>query len=168
MRRKWQGTTLFALIMAGTAATIGGRLATTSTPVLGAAQAPQSSIGTTTGSTPASTPAPSSTASPATTSPATAGTPSTSSTTVTGQTEQTPYGPVQVEVTFTGTKITAIKVLQVPDRSGRDAEIASYAVPQLKQEVLASQSAQVDSVSGATYTSGGYLQSVQSAIDAHG
>ncbi|WP_022899470.1 FMN-binding protein [Humibacter albus] len=163
MRRKWQGTTLFALIMAGAAATIGGRLATASTPTLGTAQAPQSSIGTATGSTPASTPAPSSTASPAT-----AGTPSASSTTVTGQTEQTPYGPVQVEVTFTGTKITAIKVLQVPDRRGRDAEIASYAVPQLEQEVLASQSAQVDTVSGATYTSGGYLASVQSAIDAHG
>jgi uncharacterized protein with FMN-binding domain len=78
---------------------------------------------------------------------------------------QTRFGNVQVKVTFSGKTITKIDVLQVPQESGRDQEIASYSVPILQQEVLQSQSARVDSVSGATYTSDGYLQSVQSAID---
>ena len=68
-------------------------------------------------------------------------------------------------VTFSGSTITALKTLQAPDRDGRDVEINSQALPLLEQEVLASQSANIDTVSGATYTSEGYIQSVQSAID---
>jgi uncharacterized protein with FMN-binding domain len=70
-----------------------------------------------------------------------------------------------VQVSFSGATITKVTVLQVPEESGRDAEISGYSVPILDQEVLKSQSAKVDSVSGATYTSEGYLRSVQSAID---
>jgi uncharacterized protein with FMN-binding domain len=84
---------------------------------------------------------------------------------VTGAAIQTQFGNVQVSVSFSGKTITKITVLQVPQESGRDQEIANYSVPILQQEVLQSQSANVDSVSGATYTSQGYLQSVQSAID---
>lgn len=87
---------------------------------------------------------------------------------IVGDSVGTPYGDVQVQVSFSGSKITRIKVLQVPRESGRDAAIADYSVPILSREVLDSQSAQVDSVSGATYTSEGYLQSVQSAIDKRG
>ncbi|MDR6611569.1 FMN-binding protein [Leifsonia sp. 1010] len=58
-----------------------------------------------------------------------------------------------------------MKTLQSPDRDGRDIEINDRALPILQQEVLASQSANIDTVSGATYTSEGYIQSVQSAID---
>lgn len=85
--------------------------------------------------------------------------------TVDGDTIQTRYGPVQVRVTLTGGKLTGVSVLQVPDRNGRDQEISSFSVPQLTQEALAAQSARIDSVSGATYTSEGYVQSLQSALD---
>ncbi|NUS11753.1 MAG: FMN-binding protein [Streptomyces sp.] len=85
--------------------------------------------------------------------------------TVDGDTVQTRYGPVQVRVTLTDGKLTAVDVLQVPDSNGRDQEIASFSVPQLTQEALAAQNAQIDTVSGATYTSEGYVQSLQSALD---
>ncbi|QRP50143.1 FMN-binding protein [Amycolatopsis sp. FDAARGOS 1241] len=86
--------------------------------------------------------------------------------TFSGQAADTPYGPVQVEITVSGGRITDARVLQVPRESGRDVRINSAAVPQLNQETLQAQSAQIDTVSGATYTSQGYLQSLQSAIDA--
>ncbi|GAA1445937.1 hypothetical protein GCM10009617_26260 [Leifsonia poae] len=82
-----------------------------------------------------------------------------------GATEDTRYGPVQVEVTFAGKKITAVKTLQSPTGDGRSVQINDYALPILAQEALASQSASIDTVSGATYTSDGYTQSLQSAID---
>lgn len=85
--------------------------------------------------------------------------------TVTGSAVDTRWGPVQVQVVLTGGKIGSIGVLQAPDGNSRDQEINSYALPQLTQEALAAQSAQIDMVSGATYTSGGYMQSLQSALD---
>jgi uncharacterized protein with FMN-binding domain len=88
--------------------------------------------------------------------------------TIVGSVEQTRYGNVQVSVTFQGTQITDVEALQVPDRERRDEQISSMSVPVLAQEVLDAQSAQVDTVSGATYTSEGYLASVQSAIDQRG
>nr|WP_256128123.1 FMN-binding protein [Arthrobacter sp. SDTb3-6] len=87
---------------------------------------------------------------------------------ITGSTVDTQYGPVQVQVTLTGTKITDVTAIQVPSGNGRDQQINSYAVPQLTQEVLAAQSAHVDMVSGGTYTSEGYLTSLQSALDQAG
>jgi hypothetical protein len=99
---------------------------------------------------------------------ATSGGSSSGTRTVNGDTVQTDFGPVQVQVTLTGAKLTAVKVLQVPQESGRDQEIAGFAVPQLTQEALAAQSAHIDSVSGATYTSEGYVQSLQSALDKAG
>jgi uncharacterized protein with FMN-binding domain len=87
---------------------------------------------------------------------------------VDGDTVQTRYGPVQLRVTVTGGKITAVTAVQLPQDNPRDEEISGFAVPQLTQEVLAAQSAQVDTVSGATYTSEGYLQSLQSALDKAG
>jgi uncharacterized protein with FMN-binding domain len=80
----------------------------------------------------------------------------------------TRYGPVQVAVVLAGTKITAINILQVPDQERRDIEINNFAVPVLNQEALAAQSTKIDMVSGATYTSQGYLQSLQSALDKAG
>ncbi|NUR28923.1 MAG: FMN-binding protein [Catenulispora sp.] len=88
--------------------------------------------------------------------------------TVTGDAADTRYGPVQVAVTFTGKKITKIAVVEYPTESGRDREINSYAIPQLNQEAMAAQSANIDGVSGATYTAEGYVQSLQSAIDKAG
>jgi uncharacterized protein with FMN-binding domain len=93
---------------------------------------------------------------------------STASRTVQGDAVDTRYGPVQVSVVLAGTKITAINILQVPDQERRDVEINNFAVPVLNQEALAAQSSKIDMVSGATYTSQGYLQSLQSALDKAG
>lgn len=83
---------------------------------------------------------------------------------MTGQTVQTRWGPVQVQLTVASKKITAVTVLQSPTGNGRDIEINSAALPILKQETLQAQNAKIDSVSGATYTSDGYVTSLQSAL----
>lgn len=74
------------------------------------------------------------------------------------------YGVVQVKVTMKGARITDITPLSLP-QGGRSGDISQYAVPQLRREALTAQSAQIDSVSGASYTSAGYAQSLQSALD---
>jgi uncharacterized protein with FMN-binding domain len=71
-------------------------------------------------------------------------------------------------VSVSGTKITDVTAIQLPSGNGRDQEINSFAVPQLTQEVLAAQNAHVDMISGGTYTSEGYLTSLQSALDQAG
>jgi len=88
--------------------------------------------------------------------------------TVTGETAQTRWGPVQVKITVKNGKITDVTAVQSPSDNPRDQEINSYALPQLKSEALAAQSASIDTVSGATYTSDGYRQSLQSALDSAG
>jgi uncharacterized protein with FMN-binding domain len=89
--------------------------------------------------------------------------------TYTGQDFQNQFGDTQVKVTISGGRITAVQALQLPYDRQRSAEISQYAAPQLHDEVLQAQSAQIDSLSGATYTSDSYAQSVQSALDqAHG
>jgi uncharacterized protein with FMN-binding domain len=93
---------------------------------------------------------------------------STSTKSYTGSVAETRWGPVEVKITVTGKKITAVDVLQYPDGNQRDAEINSYALPTLVQETIAAQGAQIDMVSGATVTSDGYLQSLQSALDEAG
>lgn len=82
-----------------------------------------------------------------------------------GDTAQTRWGPVQVRITVQGGKITNAEAIVYPNGNGRDAEINSYALPVLNQETVQAQSANIDMVSGATVTSDGYLQSLQSAID---
>ncbi|WP_405771113.1 FMN-binding protein [Streptomyces sp. NBC_01538] len=85
--------------------------------------------------------------------------------TFTGDPIDTQYGTVQVAATLAKGKITSVKVLQAPDQNGRDQQIASYALPRLTQEAIGAQSAHIDAVSGASYTSQGYIQSLQSALD---
>ncbi|WP_346111072.1 FMN-binding protein [Nonomuraea maheshkhaliensis] len=85
--------------------------------------------------------------------------------TVDGDAVDTRWGPVQVRMTVTGSKITDVKVLRSPDGNRRDLEISDTALPILRQEALSAQSAKIDAVSGATYTSDGYARSLQSAID---
>ncbi|MEU4524701.1 FMN-binding protein [Amycolatopsis sp. NPDC024027] len=86
--------------------------------------------------------------------------------TFTGDAADTRYGPVQVRITVAGGRITDAQAVEYPRESGRDVRINSAAVPALNEEALQAQSAQIDTVSGATYTSEGYQQSLQSAIDA--
>jgi uncharacterized protein with FMN-binding domain len=92
----------------------------------------------------------------------------TSTQTVTGTAAETMYGPVQVQITVKSRKLTAVNVIQYPDGTPRDAQINAYAIPQLTQEALAANSAKIDAISGATYTSGGYITSLQSALDKAG
>ncbi|MFE7633313.1 FMN-binding protein [Kitasatospora sp. NPDC057518] len=84
---------------------------------------------------------------------------------VSGDTVNTRYGPVQVQVTLAGSRITAVDVVKYPNSERRDREINSSALPVLNQEAISAQSAAIDVVSGATYTSDGYVRSLQSALD---
>jgi uncharacterized protein with FMN-binding domain len=83
----------------------------------------------------------------------------------TGAAASTRWGTVQVRITVQGGKISASKAVQYPQGTSRDAQINGSALPILNQEAVQQQSASIDTVSGATVTSGGYLQSLQSAID---
>jgi len=86
--------------------------------------------------------------------------------TVNGASVDTQYGPVQVQLKIRGRRILTATAIDYPQTNGRDQQINSYAIPQLQQETVAAQSAQIDTVSGATYTSQGYVTSLQSALDA--
>ena len=90
---------------------------------------------------------------------------STGTKTVNGDSVQTRWGPVQVRITLKSGRLTEVTAVTYPQENPRDQEINSYAIPQLRSEALEAQSANIDTVSGATYTSDGYRQSLQSALD---
>ncbi len=85
--------------------------------------------------------------------------------TATGAAVDTQYGAAQVRVTVKGGKITDIEALQLQGNDPRSVQISSSAEPVLQQEALAKQGADVDAVSGATFTSASYTPSLQSALD---
>jgi len=122
---------------------------------------------TTTGSTGTDSPTASAAPAPSSSPPVSASAGSASGTFI-GAVESTRYGDVQVEITVANGKITDVTALHLTDRDGRSVQISNRAAPTLRSEVISSQSARVDSVSGATYTSDGYVSSVQSAIDRAG
>jgi uncharacterized protein with FMN-binding domain len=115
-------------------------------------------------------------ATPTPTTPSTTGSPSPSATrdsggdagsgTYQGSVAQTRWGPIQVTITVAGGKITDVQVPIYPNGNHRDEEINAYALPALRQATLDAQSAQVDTVSGATVTTDGYRESLQAALDA--
>ncbi|WP_144781897.1 FMN-binding protein [Microbacterium sp. BH-3-3-3] len=134
------------------------------------AEAPSSGVAT----VPKTTPSPSASASSGSTSSGSTSSGSSSTQTsssgltdgtYTGQAANTRFGPVQVQITVSGGAITDVQVPQYPSESGRDQQINSRALPVLVKETVQAQSAQVDMVSGATYTSTGYRTSLQSALD---
>ena len=84
---------------------------------------------------------------------------------VDGDAVDTRYGVVQVRLVLDGSRITDVIALAAPNDVERSRQITADAIPRLRQEVLAAQSAGIDAVAGATYTSQGYRQSVQSALD---
>ncbi|MCU1482900.1 MAG: FMN-binding protein [Subtercola sp.] len=133
-----------------------------------ATSSPQSSARAST--TPTATPEPSTAASAPSATSAPSESPSAASTdgTYTGSSVNTRYGTVQVQITVSAGSITDVTALQLTDSDSRSVQISNRAAPVLRQEVLAAQSANVDSVSGATYTSDGYLKSLQSALDQAG
>jgi uncharacterized protein with FMN-binding domain len=85
--------------------------------------------------------------------------------TLTGSSVDTRWGPVQVRITVTNGKITAANAIDYPNSNGHDQEINSTAIPTLNSEAVSAGNAQIDQVSGATYTSEGYIASLQSALD---
>jgi uncharacterized protein with FMN-binding domain len=119
-------------------------------------------------SAPIPTTAPSSPAASPSSSPSSSrssGTTSAGQRTIAGNVVDTRYGPVQVQVTMSSGRITKVTVLQSPTAMPADVQIGQYAIPQLDRETISAQSAGIDAVSGATYTSDGYIQSLQSALD---
>lgn len=82
--------------------------------------------------------------------------------TYTGDAIDTRYGTVQVQITVENAKIIDVQVLQAP--TGPNSQFTDYAVPVLTQQALKAQSADIAGASGASYTSGGFIQSLQSAI----
>ena len=95
---------------------------------------------------------------------ATAGIRSTYSGQLTGNAVDIGYGVVQVQVTIQNGVIADVQAVQMPG-GGHSGQVSSYAAPQLRSEALQAQSAQINTISGATYTSEGYMQSLQSALD---
>jgi ferredoxin-NADP reductase/uncharacterized protein with FMN-binding domain len=116
---------------------------------------------------PASAPPPSGSAS---TAPSGASSSASSSATrsIDGDVVSNQYGDVQVRITVSGNQVTDIQALQMPSDRARSAEISQQAEPLLRQEALQAKSAQIDIVSGATFTSESYAQSLQSALDRAG
>jgi uncharacterized protein with FMN-binding domain len=90
---------------------------------------------------------------------------SSASGTATGDAIATQYGDAQVKVTVKRGKIVSIEALQLQGNDPRSVMISSSAAPILQQEALSKQSAGIDAVSGATFTSASYAQSLQSALD---
>ena len=88
--------------------------------------------------------------------------------TIDGPVVDTRYGPVQVEITVNGTQVTGVVALQLPDGDRRSAQISSRVEDTLASQALQAQSGSIDGVSGATYTSEAYAESLQSALDAAG
>ncbi len=153
-----------AIFLTGTALVLLLNFKTPSPPAvsgaaLGGTSGGASTAGSAGGSTSGSSTSGSSTSGSATLSSAT------KSGTFTGSAVQTRYGTVQIQVTIANGKITAVQPLQYPSDNPRSSSISQSAIPTLIQETLQAQSAQVNAVSGATYTSQGYMQSLQSALD---
>ena len=88
-------------------------------------------------------------------------------TTITGKVANTVYGPVQIELVVKSHKIVKVAVLEQPTNTIHDIQIGEFAFPKLISETLTAQNAKIDAVSGASYTSAGYISSLQSAVD-HG
>ncbi len=86
-------------------------------------------------------------------------------TAVDGKVANTAYGPVQIQLIEQNRKIVKVAVLVQPQNTLHDIQIGAMAFPKLISETLAAQNGKIDAVSGATYTSGGYIQSLQSALD---
>ena len=86
--------------------------------------------------------------------------------TVDGPAVETGYGPIQVRLTVRGGRILTATAIDYPESAGPSRSINHRAVPVLQAETVSAQGAQIDAVSGATYTSAGYVSSLQAALDA--
>ena len=103
-------------------------------------------------------------AAPAATSSPAAVTKAVTTQTYTGDAVETGFGAVQVEVTVEGSTITDVTAIAVPQDDPKSSQISAYAIPELEQQAITAQSASLDGISGASYTSAGFAQSLQSAL----
>jgi uncharacterized protein with FMN-binding domain len=158
--RPWRGTLIFAGTVAAVAATAAARFAGTETTAPNLAGSPAGSSSAVAGGGTSGTASGTAKGAAA---PAANG----SAVTIVGSTVQTPYGPVQVSVTFNGSSIADVQALQSPNWHGQSVQINAYAIPVLNQEAVAAGSSNINSVSGATFTSDAYKQSLQAAISQH-
>ncbi len=157
--------------VAGVAATLGFHAHTATAPIASASAAGSATTSASTGAASSSSSTPSSsTASAASTASGSSHTSTTASTrgstkTVTSDPVSNQYGVVQLKVTVRSGKITDVSAVQLPTNDPKSAEINAYAAPLLRESTLTAQSAQIDSVSGATFTSESYKTALQSALD---
>lgn len=164
------------IVLTGTALGLVGVISYHTTPStttgLTAGSSSAASATTSSGSTPASSSGSTHSASAATTTTTTTAAattttsqPAATTRTATGEDVSYQYGDVEVKITTRGGKITAATLVRLDVTDPRSQQIDEYAIPQLQQQTLSAQSAHIDGVSGATYTSEAYAQSLQSAID---
>lgn len=136
-----------------TAGTVGGRFVaaptTSATPAAGSSPPPSGTTTPTTPTTPTTKP----------------GAAATGARQIDGPVISTQFGDIQVRVIIGNGKITDVQPLQLPFDRRRSQEISQAAAPLLHDEVLQAQSAQIDLLSGATYTSDAYQRSLQAALD---
>lgn len=152
---------LAGVAAAGFAGTLGFHLSGTAAPLRPPARAPHAGPAPASGPATATGPAPSGGATSTAPVPAATGTRS-----ATGPVENYGYGQLAVRVTVTGTKITGLSVIGLQTAESYSQQLAAQVIPMLRTEVLSAQSAQVNAVSGATYTTEAYTYSIQSALDA--
>jgi uncharacterized protein with FMN-binding domain len=86
--------------------------------------------------------------------------------TVDGEVASTRWGSVQVRLTVVDGRITEVQAIQYPNGNREDQRINAYALPILREETLSAQNASINTVSGATVTSEGFIRSLQSAVSA--
>ncbi|HSL36257.1 MAG TPA: FMN-binding protein [Arthrobacter sp.] len=96
----------------------------------------------------------------------TAGTAAQAAGTYAGSVVQTRFGAVQVQITVKAGAVTDVTALQLTDDDRKSVQISNRAAPLLRAAVIKAQSAQVQTISGATVTSDAYLSSLQAALDA--
>ena len=157
----WVLSTLTALVLLfGYSTSTSGPLATGSPPSVTSRAAAGATAPGTTSESPSEPPSESPSGSESESQSVAGGT-----TTATGSVASTQWGPVQVELTVADGTITQVDVVQYPSDNPKDQEINDYALPILTQETLDAQGADIDMVSGATVTSNGYVESLQSALD---
>jgi len=154
-----------ALTVAGLAALLGFK-----TRDLSAAESPTTTAGATGNTTTSAATTTTSSAGPTTTTTGSGSTTTSTAGTVQadGPTVGTPYGPVQVSVVITDGQLVDVVALQLPGGNRESDQINAYAEPRLREMALQAQSAQIDVVSGATFTSRAYAESLQGALDAAG
>ena len=159
----------YPLVISATAAGLAGVLSFHSHSASEALRSPQTNSATpprgSSHTTSPKTAAPAKAGSPGRAVAPTSSPPGSSTTRATGTLEQYGYGQLSVRVTMAGGKITNVTLAKLQTADTYSQQLASYVVPILRREVLHAQSAKINGLSGATYTSEAYAYSLQSALD---